>query len=98
MVKTQKGVPTTTTTDNNTGDKRTSRELEEEGRASKAIRNHSTLKERSRRLEGDVLNEEPNRKIMRAHEESQGEVTKIVILHRPVFNPEGAMVDSIDSV
>ena len=80
-----------------TADKR-SRDSEEEGRASKAIRTYSHTKERSRRAGGDGLNEGPSRKILRAHGESRGEVSKTVVLHKPFVNDEGKMVDSIDSI
>ena len=72
---------------------------DEEGRASKAIRTYSAQKEKSRKSEGaGVDDDEPSRKIMRAHGESQGEVSRTVHLHQPVLNSQGKMVDSIDSI
>ena len=67
-------IPTKHRNNNNTAGKR-SRDSEEEGRASNAIRTYSQLKERSRRPGGEALDKEPNRKILRAHGESRGEVS-----------------------
>ena len=77
-------------------DKR-NREIDDEGRASKAIRTRMT-KERSRRAEEGVISEEPNMKILRTQGESRGEITKTILLHKLVINHENKMVDAIDSV
>ena len=74
-----------------------SREDQEESRASKAIRTYNSTREKSKRNE-DTIQEEPNSKIIRTIGESRGEVTRSIITGRDVFNPEGAMVDAIDSV
>ena len=73
-------------------------ELDDEFRASKAIRTHRTLKEKNRTPEEGVLSEEPDRKILRTHWESTGEINKTLLLNRPVINHETKMVDSIDSI
>ena len=70
----------THTSTSNPADKR-AREVDEEGRASKAIRTYSSQKEKNRRTHG----------------ESKGEITKTLLLNRPVINDANKMVEYIDS-
>ena len=74
------------TSTNNTVGKGT-RELDEEGSARKVIRTHSTQKEKHRRLDGALPIEDINRKILRPHGASRGDITKTMLLNRLVINP-----------
>ena len=66
MKEMKKSTPTKTITDNNSTTNKRRRELEEEGRASKAIRTHSTQREKSKRT-NDESKGEPNSKFLRTH-------------------------------
>ena len=69
-----------------------SRELEElyqeSGSSDKCRRAHSNQKEKNMRSDGGVINEEPNRKILRTHGECRGEITTSRLSNMSVINHE----------
>ena len=62
------------------------------------MRTDSSKQEKMKRRDDEVLKEELNINSLRAHGESMCEMSKILLINRPVNNHENKMVDAIDSI